>query len=99
MQQKNEMARQGASGGVHGRIRQSPGRVANSERAEADIDIMDWLGGTRSVRATEEVIGLGAYGKTLTVLTCPSLLDETYQEEDGEDEEDLADRWTPRFRR
>jgi hypothetical protein len=77
----------------------NPGRVANSERAQADIDIMDWLGGTRSVRATEEVIGLGGYGKTLTVLTCPSLLDETYQEEDGEDEEDLADRWTPRFRR
>jgi hypothetical protein len=28
-------------------------RVADGERAEADIDIMDWLGGTRSARATE----------------------------------------------
>jgi hypothetical protein len=77
----------------------NPGRIANSECAEADIDIMDWLGGTRSVRAIEEVIGLGGYGKTLTVLTCPSLSDEACQEEDGEDEEDLAERWTPRFRR
>jgi hypothetical protein len=27
-------------------------RVTDGERAEADIDIMDWLGGTRSARAT-----------------------------------------------
>ncbi len=76
-----------------------PDRIARADRAEADIDIMDWLGGSRSVRGTEEVIGLGGYGKTLTVLTCPSLIDETYQEDDGDDEEDLIDRWTPRFRR
>ena len=74
----------------------SPGRVADGDRAAEDIDIMDWLGGTRSVRATEQVVGLGKYGKTLTVLTCPSVQDETYQEED---EEDLVKRWTPGFRR
>jgi hypothetical protein len=39
---------------------------------------MDWLGGTRSARATEQVIGLGGYGKTLSVLTCPSVRDETF---------------------
>ena len=72
-----------------------PQRVADADRDEADIDIMDWLGGNRSVDATEEVIGLGRYGKTLTVLTCPSLVDETYQDED----DDLEERWTPRFRR
>ena len=76
-----------------------PGRVADADRAEAEIDIPDWLGGTRSVEATEEVIGLGRYGKTLTVLTCPSILDETYQDEDEDEESDLEDRWTPRFRR
>lgn len=73
-------------------------QVRNSERLEAEIDITDWLGGRRSIQATEEVIGLGSYGRTLTVLTCPSLVDETYRDEDG-DEEDLVDRWTPRFRR
>jgi hypothetical protein len=77
----------------------NPARIANSDRANADIDIMDWLVGTRSARATEEVIGLGRYGKTLTVLTCPSVQDETYQEDDREDEEGLAERWTPRFHR
>jgi len=35
-------------------------RVVEGERAEADTDIMDWLGGTRSVRATEQVAGLGS---------------------------------------
>jgi hypothetical protein len=74
-------------------------RVANCDRVEAELDIMDWLGGTRSARATEQVVGLGSYGKTLTVLTCPSVQDETYQEDDGEDEGNLIERWTPRFRR
>jgi Zn-dependent peptidase ImmA (M78 family) len=74
-------------------------RVAAGERAEADTDIMDWLGGTRSLKAIEQVIGLGSYGKTLTVLTCPSLQDETYQDDSGDDDERLVEHWTPRFRR
>lgn len=76
-----------------------PARVANADRTEADIDIMDWLGGMRSVEAVEEVVGLGSYGKTLTVLTCPSLVDETYQDEDEDEDADLEERWTPRFRK
>ena len=80
-------------------LNSDPVRIARADRAEADIHIMDWLGGTRCVRGIEEVIGLGGYGKTLTVLTRPSLVDETYQEHDGDDEENLIDRWTPRFRR
>lgn len=74
-------------------------RVAEGERDEADIDLMDWLNGSRSVSAVEQVVGLGNYGKTLTVITCPSLQGETYGEDDEEDEEKLADRWTPRFHR
>jgi len=37
--------------------------ILRAERAEDEIDIMDWLGGIRSVIATEEVVGLGRYGK------------------------------------
>jgi len=82
------------------KLNSDPGRIARADRDEADIDIMDWLGGSRSAQATEEVIGLGGYGKTLTVLTCPSIVDETYRdEEDEEDEDDLIERWTPHFRR
>ena len=76
-----------------------PARIANADRSEADIDISNWLGGSRSVEATEEVVGLGRYGKTLTVLTCPSLVDETYQDEDEDEDAYLQERWTPRFRR
>ena len=72
--------------------------VAKSNRAEADIDIMDWLGGSKSAPAKEEVVGLGSYGRTLTILHCPTLVDQTYQD-DEEDEDDLEERWTPRFRR
>lgn len=81
------------------RLNASAQRVADADRAEEEIDVMDWLGGTRSTRAIEQVVGLGSYGKTLTVLSCPSIEDETYHEEEGEDEEDLTRRWTPRFHR
>ncbi|HVM78160.1 MAG TPA: ImmA/IrrE family metallo-endopeptidase [Stellaceae bacterium] len=77
----------------------SSARIGDGDRADADIDLMDWLGGARSVRATEQVVGLGGYGKTLTVLTCLSFQDETFQEDDGDDDEKLTERWTPRFRR
>jgi hypothetical protein len=79
------------------RFSASPDRVAAAERSEAEIDIMDWLGGVRSAQAIEEVIGLSRYGRTLTVLTCPSIRDETYGEDEAL-EEDLIQRWTPRFR-
>lgn len=48
---------------------------------------------------TEPVIGLGDYGETLTVLTCPTVQDETYRDDEGDDDEGLAERRTPRFRR
>ena len=84
-------------GTVTAQLNANARRVADGERDEADIDIMDWLGGTVQFARLEQVVGLGNYGKTLTVITCPSVQDETYGEDDGEDEEDLAARWTPRF--
>ncbi|MFX6258655.1 hypothetical protein ABTF80_21615, partial [Acinetobacter baumannii] len=73
-------------------------RVLRSERAGNEIDVLDWLGGRRSSIVTEEVIGLGSYGKTLTVLSSRSIGNETYLEE-GDDEDDLIERWTPRFKK
>lgn len=87
------------TGTATARLNGNAKRVADSDRDEDEIDIRDWLGGTRSVTASEQVIGLGSYGKTLTVLTCPSVQDETYADDDGDDDESLAERWTPRFRR
>jgi len=77
----------------------NPDRVARAERATEEIDITDWFGGVRSVQALEEAIGLGGYGKTLTVLVCPSIHGDIEEDEDGDDEEKLVDQWTPRLRR
>jgi hypothetical protein len=76
-----------------------PNRVERADRAAEEIDIMDWLGGVRSVKAQEEVVSLGGYGKTLTVLICPSIQDQIDEEQDNDDEDSLIERWTPRFRR
>lgn len=59
----------------------------------------DWLGGNKSVLVWEEVVGLGRYGKTLTILSSASIGQEDADEDAEEDEESLIERWTPRFRR
>lgn len=74
------------------------GARGHNGRTEAECHVLDWLGGSRSMPATEEVLHLGSYGKTLTVLTIASLLDETFHDEDEDEDADLEERWTPRFR-
>lgn len=60
----------------------------------------DWMGGDRVYRIEEKIVGLGQYGRTLTVLTCKQLASEGDSIiDDDEDEETLVERWTPRFRR
>lgn len=76
----------------------APERVLLADRAEAEIDVMEWLGGRKSVPVWEEVIGLGRYGKTLTILSSSSIGQEN-DEDDDEDDESIVERWTPRFRR
>jgi hypothetical protein len=73
-------------------------RVLHGERATNELDVLDWLGGKRSVSVMEEVVGLGRYGKTLTVLSSPSIGHEAYADE-GDDEDELIEIWTPRFRK
>lgn len=73
-------------------------RVLQADREEDEIDVLDWLGGKRSSLVTEEVVGLGRYGKTLTVLSSRKIGHEAYADE-GDDGEDLVERWTPRFKK
>lgn len=68
-------------------------RAWASEESSCNLD--DWFGGPWDAELIEEVVGLGAYGKTLTVLSTTEFLD---QEELDEDEE-IEESWTPRFRR
>ena len=75
------------------RFNRDPENVLRAERAVAETDLRDWFGGRRSLEATEEVLGLGRYGKTLTVITSSAFAD------DEEEDDDLDESWTPRFRR
>lgn len=67
--------------------------VTEAKRQTADFDLNVWLGGRRGLEATEEVIGLGDFGKVLTVLTTAHLAEE------GDEEAGMEDSWTPKFRR
>ena len=67
-------------------------------RLAEEVDVLDWLGGARSAVVTEEVIGLGRYGKTLTILSSEKIGREN-EDNDDESDDDLVERWTPRFRR
>ena len=73
---------------------QDPERVRHADNAHGTSDIRDWFDGNRSLSVTEQVIGLGNYGKTLTVITA---LDIEEQIEEIEDDEALVESWEPRF--
>jgi len=80
------------------RLSVASGRVLKGDRSVNEIDVMDWLGGTRSAMVTEEVVGLGRYGKTLTVLSSAVI----GHEDDGDaadDEAGMVESWTLRFHR
>jgi len=69
--------------------------VRRAVRIEDNSNLQDWFGGHRSIEVSEDVIGLGRYGKTLTVLYDIDLP----SEDEEEDEAALVESWTPRFRR
>lgn len=72
-----------------------PDRVKRAERNSGTSDLQDWIGGRRSIELCEEVVGLGGYAKTLTVLTPTAPVDADELEQD----EEIEDSWVPRFRR
>jgi Zn-dependent peptidase ImmA (M78 family) len=74
---------------------ENAGNVASGARIDGTSNLRDWFGGTHDIEVTEDVIGLGSYGRTLTVLYEIDLPDE----EEREQEASIRDSWTPRFRR
>ena len=68
--------------------------VRQAVRMQATSNIQDWFGGRRSLEMNEDMIGLGNYGKTLTVLYGIDLPDE-----DEASDDDLIESYTPSFRR
>ncbi|MBZ0146628.1 MAG: ImmA/IrrE family metallo-endopeptidase [Pseudorhodoplanes sp.] len=73
-------------------------RSEDVQKTSGDGRLNDWMEGDKVYKVTEEVIGLGSYGRTLTVLTCKTLTMRVEEIEDDE-EEALVRDWTPRFHR
>lgn len=69
--------------------------VQHSARVSEASNLQDWFGGHRSIEISEDILGLGRYGKTLTVLYDINVP----EPEDEEDEKALVESWTPRFKR
>lgn len=80
-------------GTVTERFNSDPGNVRDRRRESGEADLRAWFGTRRRISATEEVLGLGEYGRTLTVITTDTSPDE--EEEDAR----LEESWTPRYRR
>jgi len=55
----------------------------------------EWFGGNHNFALDEEIIGLGKYGLTLTLLTSDQVLLDPY--EDIDEEAELEKSWTPKF--
>ena len=81
--------------GVTAAFNARSGNVTAARRSAGECDLKDWFDTDRHARLDEEVIGIGRYGFTLTILSSEALAE---PDDDGEeDEEAVIDRWTPRF--
>jgi hypothetical protein len=99
---KRDWLRKGSplpSGTVTARLAAQPDRVQAGERVTDAVDVRDWLGGTTRADVSEESVGLGTYGKVLTVLVSSAIGQDDNSDDDEESEDDVIERWTPRFRR
>lgn len=69
--------------------------VLRGERAIDETDLATWFDGSGRIALDEEIIGLGRYGYTLTVLTSELLPEDPTEDED--EDAALEKSWTPRF--
>lgn len=66
-----------------GRFLRTPSNVADNKRDEGACGLDLWFDGApRDLEVNEDVVGLGSYGKTLTVLFADDLPDDDDREED-----------------
>jgi hypothetical protein len=78
------------------RLNADPAKIAKAERADGPADGAAWFVDFPEVDLFEETIGLGSYGRTLTILTTVDALPD---EDDREEEAALGEGWRPGFRR
>jgi hypothetical protein len=74
--------------------------VARGDRREDEIDLSSWFDVDQPhVRGLEQVCGLGGYGRTLTIISSKVRIEDDLDFDENEDEQQLIESWTPRFRR
>lgn len=78
-----------------GRFNSNPSNILRAEKACGETHLGDWFGGPKGIVLDEEVLGLGSYGFTLTILSSESQLSSPDEEEDEDAE--LERSWTPKF--
>ncbi|GGA32981.1 hypothetical protein GCM10011498_37770 [Amylibacter cionae] len=69
--------------------------ISNRKSICGSTRLAEWFGGEKTIALEEEIVGLGSYGYTLTVLSSDMLPEDPYEVED--EEEKLVASWTPRF--
>lgn len=74
------------------RFQKNPANITAASKSEGFSMLDDWFDGAPRIEMKEDVVGLGHYGKTLTVLfTAESLDDE--EDPNGEEEEGYLPSW------
>jgi len=67
------------------RFNHDPSNIEQAKQEESTCQLDDWFDGAPQVEVNEDVVGLGSYGKTLTVLFTDEDLE---SEDDNSDDED-----------
>lgn len=80
------------------RFNELASNVATGRQATGECHLRDWFATDRNPALDEQVVGLGSYGLTLTVLSSDALANDPDQDED-DDEAALEESWTPKFAR
>jgi Zn-dependent peptidase ImmA (M78 family) len=70
-------------------------QVLREFRAEGASDLATWFKSSRGGEVYEEAVGLGGYGRLLTVLSCS----DSKEQQDDDEDEDLEESWKPSFKR
>lgn len=92
-----EFLRQGAAlpQSLTQRFNANPANVASGKRDCQGTTLRSWFGGQRHIELDEQVVGLGAYGFTLTVLSTEAPPPDP--EEEIDEEAELLESYTPKF--
>jgi hypothetical protein len=81
--------------GLTKRFNSEASNVLQARKACGETRLGDWFGGAKGIALDEEVVGLGSYGFTLTILSSEAQVSAPDEEEDEDAE--LEKSWTAKF--